>query len=243
MKSTLEQKTIRPGSLADYSFYYSNRRSKRSAAKKPKKHRLSFKFVALLVVLGAAALSFQLSQRSDQSPVASNNQGNASASTAAAQKPNTQTDAKLAAAPVNHCQGNTIPQLIKVSINQRRMWACAGETSMYDAPIISGMEKHPSTESPLGTYKIYAKNANTVLTGTDETGSWRDPVDYWMPFLDNQYGTYGFHDATWRAESEFGNIDANTSDNASHGCIEQPLAAAKWFYNWAQVGTSVTIES
>jgi lipoprotein-anchoring transpeptidase ErfK/SrfK len=63
-----------------------------------------------------------------------------------------------------------------------------------------------------------------------------------MPFLDNQYGTYGFHDATWRKASEFGNISP-TSQEASHGCIELPLASQKWLYNWAPVGTTVTVES
>jgi lipoprotein-anchoring transpeptidase ErfK/SrfK len=63
-----------------------------------------------------------------------------------------------------------------------------------------------------------------------------------MPFLDNQYGTYGFHDATWRKDSEFGKVDPNSAD-ASHGCVELPLATAKWLYSWAPVGTAVTIES
>jgi lipoprotein-anchoring transpeptidase ErfK/SrfK len=81
-----------------------------------------------------------------------------------------------------------------------------------------------------------------VLTGCDTTGCWKDPVYYWMPFLDNQYGSYGFHDATWRADSAFGNINPDSAD-ASHGCVETPLATAKWLYNWDQVGTTVTIES
>jgi lipoprotein-anchoring transpeptidase ErfK/SrfK len=62
-----------------------------------------------------------------------------------------------------------------------------------------------------------------------------------MPFLDNQYGIYGFHDATWRPSSAFGNINPY-STNASHGCVECPLATAAWLYHWAQIGTAVTVE-
>jgi lipoprotein-anchoring transpeptidase ErfK/SrfK len=63
-----------------------------------------------------------------------------------------------------------------------------------------------------------------------------------MPFLENQYGSYGFHDATWRSASDFGNISPDSSD-ASHGCVELPLATAKWLYSWAAIGTTVTIKS
>lgn len=49
---------------------------------------------------------------------------------------------------------------------------------------------------PICSYHVYGKQKDTVLTGSDASGSWNDPVSYWMPFLNNQYGTYGFHDAT-----------------------------------------------
>lgn len=62
-----------------------------------------------------------------------------------------------------------------------------------------------------------------------------------MPFLDNQYSTYGFDDAIWRADSECGSISLNSED-ASHGCVELPLATAKWLYYWSSVGTAVTIQ-
>ncbi len=68
-----------------------------------------------------------------------------------------------------------------------------------------------------------------------------DPVHYWMPFLQNKHGIYGFHDATWRSNNDFGNIDPN-SKKASHGCVELPLNASSWIYNWAPVGTTVTIK-
>lgn len=96
--------------------------------------------------------------------------------------------------------------------------------------------------TPTGTYHIYSKQTDVTLSGSDTTGSWNDPVSYWMPYLYNSYGTYGFHDATWRPDSAFGNISPYSSDG-SHGCVELPLATAKWLYDWSYVGTTLTIES
>jgi lipoprotein-anchoring transpeptidase ErfK/SrfK len=147
-----------------------------------------------------------------------------------------------ASTPPNACANNTLPQLALVSISQRHLWACDGTTVEYDSPVVTGMEFLAADLTPVGTYHIYGKETNLYLKGCDSTGCWNDYVNYWMPWLDNQYGQYGFHDATWRPANAFGNISPDSSD-ASHGCVELPLATAKWLYNWAQIGTTVTIES
>ncbi len=147
----------------------------------------------------------------------------------------------------NHCASNALANFVLVSISSQHLWACAGSSQVYDSAVITGMELYPADLTPPGTYKIYAKQTNQTLIGSDNTGSWSDPVSYWMPFLYNQYGAYGFHDATWRALSDFGHVNINAPYTAtlhgSHGCVELPLATAKWLYNWAPVGTTVTIES
>ena len=142
------------------------------------------------------------------------------------------------ATPCNGIQDKTII----VSITQRHLWACAEGKRAYDSPVVTGYMGDPSNLTPVGTYKIYAKQTDQYLTGTDDLGSWNDYVHYWMPFLDNQYGAYGFHDATWRSDSAFGNIDPNSKD-ASHGCVELPLATAKWLYDWSSVGTTVIVRA
>lgn len=140
------------------------------------------------------------------------------------------------------CIGNTTDKLIIVSISSRHLWACSGNTQQYDSAVVTGQESLAADLTPTGTYQIYGKQTNLYLKGSDSTGSWNDYVYYWMPFLHNQYGTYGFHDATWRNDTEFGNIDPYSSQG-SHGCVELPLATAKWIYNWAQNGTTVSIVS
>jgi lipoprotein-anchoring transpeptidase ErfK/SrfK len=154
------------------------------------------------------------------------------------------TPAPAASAPVAQgpCGDNTLSRFILVSISQRHLWACQAGTPVYDSPVITGMQNLAADLTPTGTYRIYSMQTDVTLTGSDTTGSWNDPVSYWMPFLYNQYGTYGFHDATWRPDSAFGNVDPYSSDG-SHGCVELPLATAKWLYDWSYVGTTVTIKS
>ena len=140
------------------------------------------------------------------------------------------------------CANNTLSQFISVSISQRHLWACEGSKQVYDSPVITGMENLAADLTPTGTYHIYSKQTDLYLKGSDSTGSWNDYVYYWMPFLSNQYGTYGFHDATWRQDDAFGNVSPDSTD-ASHGCVELPLATAKWIYDWSNIGTTLTITS
>jgi lipoprotein-anchoring transpeptidase ErfK/SrfK len=233
--SSLESKTVRPG-LAMYNFYRSDRHpagqvlTPPAAPAKPRGRLLLLAFAALIIIIGISRLV------DNGSPASTNNTPNSPASHAVT--------AQAAQAAKNECAGNKLNKLIMVDITAQHVWACQAGKSAYDAPVITGIEKFDSTRTPAGTYHIYAKTTNTTLTGSDETGSWSDPVSYWMPFLDNQYGTYGFHDATWRKDSQFGTVNpyADNAD-ASHGCVELPLSASKWLYNWAEVGTTVTVKA
>jgi hypothetical protein len=153
----------------------------------------------------------------------------------------TTTPIKVAAAP-NPCASNSLSQLVLVSTSARHLWACDYTTEAYNSPVITGMDFLAADITPTGTYHIYAKETDTHLIGHDSTGSWNDYVYYWEPFLTNQFGEYGLHDATWRSSTDFGSISPG-SNEASHGCVEMPLATAAWIYNWSQIGTTVTIEA
>ncbi|HUY85334.1 MAG TPA: L,D-transpeptidase [Candidatus Dormibacteraeota bacterium] len=245
--TSLQNKTIRPGSLASYSYYHSARQpmgvgAARTVPQFPKatipKVSHAWRRRLLVTALILVSLIVLPLLRGGSGPVASvaNDSSASSAPSGAA----------AIAAPAltgkNRCAGNKQGQLVLVSISQRHLWACQGSKTAYDSPVITGIQAHESTVTPPGTYHIYAKQTNTTLTGADETGSWSDPVQYWMPFLNNQYGTYGFHDATWRPANSFGKVSPSSND-ASHGCVELPLATSAWLYNWSQVGTTVTIEN
>jgi lipoprotein-anchoring transpeptidase ErfK/SrfK len=239
--TSLNQKTVRPGSIVDYTYYRSAHNSPKATRETPKKHhrKLLFGLLLLAAIVGFSLVSnFKID----------------SSSTTIKQPPKKPTINKAVVAPTkpapvvaqaaapNPCAGNQLNQLVLVSISARHLWACQTTQELYDSPVVTGMTAHADTITPLGTYHIYAMKRDVTLTGSDSTGSWNDPVSYWMPFLDNQYGAYGLHDATWRSPSAFGNISPDSSD-ASHGCVELPLATAKWIYDWAEIGTTVTIAS
>jgi hypothetical protein len=232
-RNNIAGKTVRPGSLNGYNYYH----SKRQTVAKTSKQKSSIKFNAAyfrwtLIILVLFIGFFVFKGMSGGNKQVSSTP----ASIATVEQSSEQLKED------NHCQANTLDKFIKVSVEKRTLWACEGAKTVHSTPVITGLRGHAETETPVGTYKIYAKTTNTTLTGQDSRGAWSYPVSYWMPFLDNQYGTYGFHDATWRKDNEFGNTSPD-SQKASHGCVELPMGAQKWLYDWARVGTAVTVES
>lgn len=228
----LGHKTVRPGSFINYGYYHHAKVE--DTPKKTKKHFGRW----LIAAVCLAAAFFLLTNHTASGPkpnLASKSQANNIV------KPPPK--APIAATtPTNYCAGNNLGELIKVSISLRQLWACQGTSLAYQSAVVTGDENYADTLTPLGTYHIYAKETDTTLTGSSSLGSWHDYVYYWMPFLYNQYGAYGFHDATWRPANAFGQISPYSS-NASNGCVELPLATAKWLYSWDHVGTTVQIVS
>lgn len=217
-------------------------RSQQAPVKRRRKPIKSF-MILLFIVAFCAAVVYAYSYISGQSP----SQSNTAVTTTQTQSSSTGTTAPPATPAKNYCASNTLSQLVLVSIGKQHLWACNGSKTVYDSAVVTGMEQYPADLTPPGTYHIYAKQTNLHLKGCDSTGCWDDPVSYWMPWLDNQYGQYGFHDATWRKPSQFGNVNIYAPNTApvvgSHGCVELPLATAKWLYGWSVVGTTVTVQS
>lgn len=232
-RNDIAGKTVRPGSLSGYNYYHSKRASvakKKAPRAKPKINGNLLRWALVIVVALVGFYAFKGIGDGDKKP------SSAPASIATIEKSASELKQD------DHCQGNSLDKLIKVGVEQRTLWACEGGKTVHSSSVITGLRGHAETETPVGTYKIYGKIKDTTLTGSDSRGTWRDPVYYWMPFLDNQYGTYGFHDATWRKNDEFGKISPDSND-ASHGCVELPLNTSKWLYDWAEVGTTVSVES
>jgi lipoprotein-anchoring transpeptidase ErfK/SrfK len=247
MGSSIQDKTVRPGSLMNYNYYHASTgaaTAKPAQGVKVNKHRHFKRWFVFVLIIAASA--FALTYNSNSSKTINTLATNKSASTKSPIKPSTSPAATKASAATaaadNPCIGNTYPKLVLVSISQQHLWACQNTTEMYSSPVVTGIAAHVDTITPTGTFDIYAKVANTTLTGCDSTGCWKDPVHFWMPFLDNQYGAYGLHDATWRPTAEFGNVNP-ASANGSQGCVELPLATSTWLYGWVEVGTPVTIKN
>lgn len=241
--SSLGNKTVRPGM---YSFYHSDRRPqsvvyRQPASAKPKKKY--GKIILTAVILIVAFSVYKLQSNSSGSPAIAKVGGVVKSAPAAVLADSSRRSSSAVVANENNCAENNLDKLVLISISKRQAWVCEKNKQIKNSAVITGMESIESTKTPTGTFHIYGKVKDTVLSGNDPTtGPWREPVGYWMPYHDNQYGTYGFHDAPWRKPSEFGNIDPN-SMNGSHGCVQLPTDMAKWLYDWAEVGTTVVIKS
>ena len=139
--------------------------------------------------------------------------------------------------PNTPCSDNTTAKLLIVSISLQHMWACENDTLVNQSAVTTGMTQAPNgvdDATNLGTWHIYSKQTDQYLRGSDSNGSWDDFVQYWIPFD----GAIGFHDASWQA-FPFGSQEYKT--DGSHGCVHLPLEAITWVYQWAPIGTTVTV--
>ncbi|MFH1576536.1 MAG: L,D-transpeptidase [Candidatus Margulisiibacteriota bacterium] len=87
-------------------------------------------------------------------------------------------------------------------------------------------------QTPRGKHRIRIKQRNRYIDGHRYGEKYRFWVNYWMLF----YGEAGLHDATWRKS-----FWINPDYNGSHGCINLPLATAKFIYDYSKIGTPVYI--
>jgi len=141
---------------------------------------------------------------------------------------------KLGEAPKNPKEGTE--KVIYVNLKTQRMYLYDQDELILSTPITSGRSGFDTVK---GDFKIYAKITNKHLispfTKDKESPLYYDLlVKYWMPFFEG----YGIHDAYWR--SVYGGPDYAWS--GSHGCINTPLDAVKFIWEWAEIGTSVYID-
>jgi hypothetical protein len=78
----------------------------------------------------------------------------------------------------------------------------------------------PSTPTPPGSYRVYAKIPRW----------WSTPFREWLPWALPFVGGIAFH--------EFGQVPAYP---ASHGCVRQSFTVARWTYDFATVGMPVDV--
>jgi lipoprotein-anchoring transpeptidase ErfK/SrfK len=87
--------------------------------------------------------------------------------------------------------------------------------------------------TPTGSWRVYARVRDTTLYPA-AGGAY--PVDYWMPYS----GPYGLHDSPWQ-HFPYGSPLYTT--RGSHGCVHVPARMMAWLFDWAAVGTRVTVRA
>ncbi len=120
----------------------------------------------------------------------------------------------------------TTGRWIDVNVTNQTVTAYEGATPIKTVRTSTGL---PRTPTVLGTFKIYRKLATQTMSGGNQFSGDHD----YLPNVPNVmyfYQGYALHGTYWH--SNFGRP-------MSHGCVNLTLADAKWFYEWAAVGTIV----
>ncbi len=116
---------------------------------------------------------------------------------------------------------------IKVSLKEQRLRYYTGKYLVKEIKISSGL---PSKPTPKGSFMIDKKMPSHLYAGE---GYFYPNTKWNLRFKYNKSGSYYIHGAYWH--NAFGTP-------RSHGCINVAYKDVETLYNWAPMGTSVTIE-
>ena len=123
---------------------------------------------------------------------------------------------------------------IEVDLTNQTTSAYDGEKLIYRFLVSTGKWNR----TPTGNYKIWTKVRKQKMSGgSKELGTYYylPNVQYVMFFYNNKVPKtdgYSFHEAYWHN---------NFGVPMSHGCINMKLAESKLLYEWADVGTKISI--
>ena len=124
---------------------------------------------------------------------------------------------------------------IAVDLTTQRATAFVGAQPVYVARVTTGV---PGWETPTGDFRIYVRIEDETMDSLT-IGIPRD--DPWGYYLENVYFTQYFvggialHYNYWRSDSYFGNVPS------SHGCVGMRYDDAKFFWDFATIGTRVVV--
>jgi lipoprotein-anchoring transpeptidase ErfK/SrfK len=119
---------------------------------------------------------------------------------------------------------------VDVDLTKHTMTAYVGAKKVY-GPIkmVNGSDLKPTV---VGTFSVYLQNAKQTMRGSNADGTKYETPD--VPWISYFHRGFALHGAPWR--SSFG----YAGERGSHGCINLPVASAKWVFDFATIGTVVT---
>ncbi len=108
-------------------------------------------------------------------------------------------------------------------------------TIVHRAPVVLG---RPGWRTPVGAFTIVDQVASETMDSTelgipvDSPGGFSYPHVLYVQYVD---GGFALHYNYWAPASDFGHADS------SHGCVGMQLSDAKFFWDFAYVGTQVFV--
>lgn len=121
---------------------------------------------------------------------------------------------------------------IDINLTNSTVTAYEGATVVYGP--VSVVVGATGTETVTGQYQIYLKYETQTMRGTNLDGT--PYVSENVPWISYFYLGYALHGAPTR--SAFG-WEGYYAEGGSHGCVNMPVSAAKWIYDWGEIGTVV----
>ena len=118
---------------------------------------------------------------------------------------------------------------IDIDLSKNTVSAYEGRTIVHGpTPMVPGA---PNTPTVTGKFHVYLQYQSQTMEGENADGTpYKTEGVPWVTYF---YGGYAMHGAPWR--SSFG----WSGYGGSHGCVNMPVDAAHWIYEWADNGTVV----
>src|SRR3989339_1949521 len=126
----------------------------------------------------------------------------------------------------------TTDKLITVDTGSQTLTAWEGGKIQHQTKVSTGMRLTPTVK---GSFKIYLKYSLRDMRGPSPYKNIYPKGKYLIKNVPNImyfYQGYAIHGTYWH--HNFGRV-------ASHGCVNVPLDAASWLFNWANTGTRVEV--
>ena len=118
----------------------------------------------------------------------------------------------------------TAGKWIDIDIGDQRITAYQGTTPLKSVLVSTGVAWHPT---PIGHYAIYLKIPSQAMSGGSGAEAYYLPGVPWVMYF---AGANAIHGTYWHH---------NFGTPMSHGCVNLTIDDAKWFYDWAEIGTPV----
>ena len=115
---------------------------------------------------------------------------------------------------------------IDINLSNKTVTAYEGATVVHGP--VSVVDGAAATPTATGTYHVYLQYESQTMRGENADGSNYETEG--VPWITYFYQGYALHGAPWRTSFGY---------SGSHGCLNMPVGEAQWFFNWAEIGTTV----
>lgn len=125
-------------------------------------------------------------------------------------------------------QAMVLPKTIKIHLSKQRMEKVIAGVPVASFPVSTGK---PGMRTPVGEFKILDKHPR----------AWSRSAKLWMPYWMHFSGRgHGIHELPeWPGGKKEGQNHLGLA--VSHGCVRLGVGPAKEMYDWAPIGTAVSI--